>query len=114
MYVCMYRNECLVVSQNVTHQFHGSSRNVQNYALDTHLEKPVNHSIHFTPPADETYAGQKAVDGVYDPAEVGEGIYFSVTTLLAPDPWMVIDLESAHCVEGVKIWPRTLIQVVCE
>ena len=95
-------------------QFHGNCRNVQYYTLNTHLEKPVNHSIHYTPPADETYAGQKAVDGVYDPAEIGEDVWFSVTALLAPNPWMVIDLESAHCIEAVKIWPRTLIEVACE
>ena len=94
---------------------YGSSRTVLYYTLITHLEKPVYHSTHYEhTPADETYAGQKAVDGVYDPAEIGEGVHFSVTTLLAPDPWIVIDLESAHCVEGVKIWPRTLIYVACE
>ena len=94
---------------------YGSSCTVLYYTLITHLEKPVYHSTHYEhTPADETYAGQKVVDGVYDPAEIGEGVHFSVTTLLAPNPWIVIDLESAHCVEGVKIWPRTLIYVACE
>ena len=110
----MYCTICLVLPQKITHQFHGNSHTVLYYTLITHLGKPVYHSTHWGSPADETYAGQKAVDGVYDPAEIGEDIWFSVTTLLAPDPWIVIDLESAHCVEGVKIWPRTLIYVACE
>ena len=58
----------------------------------------------------DIYRAHKAVDGIYNPVDLGLHNYASVTILSAPDPWMVINLESSHCVKGVKMWSKVLMQ----
>ena len=56
------------------------------------------------------YAAHKAVDGIYDPGEIGQNQYYSLVALLpATDAaWLSIDLEVVFCVEAVKIYTQRL------
>ena len=56
------------------------------------------------------YAAHKAVDGIYDPGEIGQNQYYSLVALLpATDAaWLSIDLEEVYCVEAVKIYTQRL------
>ena len=53
----------------------------------------MNHSAHLIDGYGPTwYAGHNVVDGTYNPLDVGSNKYYSLTTLYAVNPWMVIDL----------------------
>ena len=57
------------------------------------------------------YAAHKAVDGIYDPADIGQNQYYSLVALLpATDAiaWLSIDLEEVYCVEAAKIYTQRL------
>ena len=56
------------------------------------------------------YAAHKAVDGIYDPEEIGQNQYYSVVALLPATEaaWLSIDLEEVYCVEAVRIYTQRL------
>jgi len=55
-----------------------------------------------------SFAGLKAVDGIYLPSDSGldelASLAHSRTEL---SPWIEVDLATNHYVEGVKIWNRS-------
>ena len=65
--------------------------------------KSMNHSRQYS-----SYGSHFAVDGIYDPLEIRESVWYSMFVLYGQsgEPWMVIDLESTFCIEAVKLWPR--------
>jgi len=62
-----------------------------------------------------SYAGFKAIDGIYLPSHSG----FTESQSLAHtkrelSPWIQVDLEDNYYVDGVKIWDRSENPVPCE
>jgi len=55
-----------------------------------------------------SFAGFKAIDGIYLPSDSGLDELASVAhSLKELSPWIQVELATNHYVEGVKIWNRS-------
>jgi len=62
-----------------------------------------------------SYAGFKAIDGIYLPSHSGFTEYQSLAhTEKELSPWIQVDLEDTYYVDGVKIWDRSENSDPCE